>query len=202
MGAWLLSNADFDQRPWVIIDYKHDSLLNSIDGIEHIKVKEPPEKPGLYITHPLPHEQEAVDDFFFQIWGKENCGLFIDEAFMTPNYRRYAGYNSLLTQGRSKNIPIISCTQRPAWISPFVFSESDYFSVFHLNTRTDQKKVEEFVPADISEILPEFHSHWYDVKRNRKFLMTPVPNRDTILQKFSDKLAAMRENGKRKVRFI
>jgi len=201
-AAWLLSYANFHEQPWVIIDYKYDSLLNSIEGIGECDLKKVPDKPGLYIAHPPQGGDFIVDNFFWQVWAKENCGIFIDEAFMTPSYRRFHAYNALLTQGRSKHIPIISLTQRPAWISPFVFSESDYFSVFHLNSRTDQKKVEDFVPFDMKESLQEYHSHWYDVKRHRKFMMQPVPSRDIILNRFNTRLKQVAESNRVKRRFF
>lgn len=204
MAAWLLSHMNFHEQPWIIVDYKIDSLLNEISGIEFFNhTKKLPDKAGLYITHPQPlHDDESVDNFLREIWKQEKTGVFIDEAFMTPNYRRYGGYNALLTQGRSKHIPIISCTQRPAHITPFVFSESDHFNVFHLNTEVDVKKVAGIIPDYDREIMPEFNSRWYDVKRNKKFHLLPVPDRGMIIAGFETRLQEIADHHKSKRRFF
>lgn len=201
-GAWLLSHANFDEQPWIIVDYKYDSLLNEIEGVEHINFKKLPKESGLYIIHPHPHDEYLVDNMFFNIWAQEHTGVFIDEAYMTPNFRRYRGYDAMLTQGRSKHIPIISLTQRPCRVTPFAFSESDYFSVFHLNTRRDQLTVEDYAPISMKKKLPAYHSHWYDVKRDKKYLMQPVENRGTILARFNERLAMIKSGQRKKWSFF
>jgi hypothetical protein len=87
---------------------------------------------------------------------------------------------------------MIVVTQRPSWVSRFVFSEADFFSVFHMNDRRDRKTIEEFVPIDLEKPLGEHHSHWFDVKNNTKFLLKPVPKEDTILEKFRQRLRGMK----------
>lgn len=185
-GAWLLSNVNFKKQPYVIIDYKRDDLLNEIDNVKEIDLKTIPKKNGLYKVHPRPDDEEEIEAFLWKIWERENIGVYIDEAYMIPKFS--GAYSALLTQGRSKHIPMINLTQRPTYINRFVFTESDYYGVFHLNDRRDQKKVEEFLPGSIEKRLPDYHSRWFDVSKNKIFIMKPVPDRDTILQIFDDKL--------------
>lgn len=189
-GAWLLSHAPFDRQPYVIIDYKGDQLLNDIENVREISLKETPKKPGLYITRPAPDDEEGIENFLLKIWERERVGLYFDEAYMIP--KNSAAFSAILTQGRSKKIPSIILTQRPSWINRFVFSEADYYAVFHLNDRRDQKTVESFLPGSIEERLPDYWCRWYDVGKDSIFRLQPVPDRDIILNRFHDRLKHQR----------
>lgn len=194
LGAWLLSHMRFDKMPYIIIDYKGDDLLNSIENIIPVDAKSlpKPKQPGIYIAHMHPHDEEGIETILMKMWEQERTGLFVDEAFMIP--KNSPAFMGILTQGRSKKIPSIVLSQRPVLLSKFVFTEADHFSVFHLNHEGDRKKVGEYLPKHVGhdESPPEFHSHWYDVKRNESFLLKPVPDRDRILERFSGKLKPKR----------
>ena len=204
-AAWLLSHADFISQPFVIIDFKGDDLLNAIPYLKPISLNDMPSEAGLYIVRPNPAtDGAAVEDFLMRIWAKEHIGVFIDESYMIE--KDSPALSACLTQGRSKRIPMICLTQRPAWISRFVFSESDFFAIFHLNDKRDQKTVEQFMPASIEERLPDFNCRWFDVGQNEIFRLLPVPDRDTILLRFEEKLALLnsekRAENKAKTKFI
>ena len=188
-AAWHLSRQAIDKMPWVIFDYKRDDLLNAIPRAEHIGL-EVPIHPGVYITHPLPSQESQVENYLWKLWQKENVGVFVDEGYMIGDN---PAFNALLTQGRSKRIPMIVLSQRPVWMSRFVFSEADFYQVFHLNDKRDKKTIEAFVPADLSSRLPDYHSHYYDVGRNALHRFSPVPGEGEILQTFADKLPARRK---------
>lgn len=190
-AAWILSNAAFDQQPYVIIDYKRDELLNEIPYVEEIGYKDKIGKTGLYILHPNPSEEEDMEEFMWKIWEKEKTGLYIDEGYMVPNKGAFA---ALLTQGRSKEIPMITLSQRPAHVTRFVFSEANYFSIFPLNNKDDRKRISEMMPdsINITEELPQYYSHYYDVDQNALFRLAPAPDRDTLLTKFEARLAPKR----------
>lgn len=191
-GVWLLSHQNFEHMPWYMFDYKGDNLLGSIPFVKNASVYHPPpQEPGLYRIQPHPSDKVAVENFLEQIWEQENAGLYIDEGYMIE--KDSDAFNAILTQGRSKNIPVICLTQRPAWVSRFVFSEADYFAVFHLNDKRDQKTVEYFFPTSIEERLDDYHSRWYDVGQDKIFRMSPVPDSNTMLQRFNEKLKPKEE---------
>lgn len=194
LGFWLLSLAPFDRQPYVIVDYKGDDLLNSSGRIREIGLNEIPVHPGLYRVSPRPEiDDDAVDAWLWNIWKRENTGLFIDETYRLPN--KGAAFNACLTQGRSKHIPVICLTQRPAWLSKFVFSEADFFAVMHLNERTDRKRVQEFIPQerlDIEQRLPDYHAHWYDVGTDNAYLLQPVEPAAVLTERIHDRLKPRR----------
>ncbi len=193
-GAWLLSHAHFDKQPYVIVDYKGDALLNSVERIREIGVHEAlPKQPGLYIVHPTIHDHDSTEDWLWRVWKREKIGLYFDEAYMLPNsgYTRRGALQAILTQGRSKQIPVISLVQRPSQISLFVMSEADFYSVFHLQRWQDQKTMSDLLGgAAVMEHRAEneFHSKWFDVGKNRVFNMMPVPDGDTIADAINTRL--------------
>lgn len=183
-AAWHLSGKNFRKQPWLITNTKGDPLLNeigAIPGVRNIEIDETPEEPGLYMVSPLPDQGEELDALFKRIWQKQNCGVYIDEGYMID---MTDGLNALLTQGRSRLIPMIVLSQRPAWLSKFVFSEADFIQLFHLQHEGDRKNVAQFVPFDTKYRLPRFHSYWYNVGDNEIVEFAPVPPRAKILESF------------------
>lgn len=191
-ALWQLSIRDFDVKPWVILDFKGDDLLNSIAGAQDIDYDwEPTTQPGIYILHPNPGEDVQIEAFLWRIWQHENIGIYIDEGVMIGNGNN--AYRCCLTQGRSKHIPMIVLCQRPVFIDQFTFSESDYFQVFRLGWLKDIKKMQEFIPYNVEMRLPERYSYYYDVKANVLNIMRAVPDRDAILDTFDLKLRRLRK---------
>ncbi len=184
-GAHVLSYANYDKRPWVIFDYKGDALLSDIPRLEEIGIKDKlPKTRGLYVVRPVPNEEELVEKMLWDIWKREKTGVFIDEGYAIPDK---GGLQALLTQGRSKKIPMILLTQRPAFLSRFVFSEADMFSIFRLNDARDRKTVQYFTPSNIGKEMPEFHSRYYDVKKDYSSTLAPSPSAEDILEKFDER---------------
>lgn len=198
MGAWLLSHAPFDQMPYIIVDFKGDDLLNSLQAEPTSIHDAPPTKPGLYILHLMPHQEDELEAFLWKVHQQENTGLFYDEAFVVAKSK---AMETILMQGRSKKIPCYILTQRPSWISRYAFSEASHFVVFHLNDRRDQIKTKEFFRNYEEERVPPFHSQWYNVKQNRNFILQPVPSSDKIRERFVERITEMRES-RNKRRFI
>jgi len=192
-SVWLLSIAHFDKMPYIIFDYKRDGLLGSIDAKEIGVSEKLPTAPGVYIVHPDPMTDEvATEDLLYRIWARGNTGLYFDEGYMVPNSgANQRGYfNSILTQGRSKHIPAIVLTQRPAWISRFVFSEAQHRAIFYLNDADDVKTVKRFLPRgiDLSNPLPKYHCWWYSSGEREAIPVAPVPHADDLIDRINARL--------------
>lgn len=199
MGAYILSQSPFHEQPYIIFDYKGDELLGSIDRIREIGLNELPKQPGVYIVRPGITEIDAVEKYLWQIWERERIGLYIDEAYMLPNSGPHdrGALQAIYTQGRSLKIPVIALSQRPAWISGFLYSEADHFAVFHLNDDRDEKTVQRFFPRGSlknADRLEDYNSRWYSVKSNSLYLMKPVPDADTIRNLLNDRLLPKRRH--------
>jgi hypothetical protein len=196
LASWLLSTRDWHKRPWFIIDFKGDQLIEDIDATEISVYSEPPKKPGLYVLHPIKHrDDEALSDFLWKVWTNENAGIYVDEGYMLGN--RNSAYSALLTQGRSKNIELITLVQRPVWVDKFVFSEANYFYIMKLQLEEDRKYISAYLDNSQINRLPKYHSYWYSADSQTSAQLSPVPGRSEILATFNK-----RRETARKVRAI
>lgn len=191
-GAFILSESNFHEQPWVIVDYKRDELLNSIDRAKEIGFNEVPKHPGLYILHANPEENDDdINKWMREVWKQTHVGIMFDESYMVP---QRPALPPLLIQGRTLRIPIISLSQRPAWLSRFVLSEADHIAAFHLNDPDDEKKVARLMPKGaLDNRLKNFHSQWYDVGQDALFPLAPCPDAESILDKIDDRLTPKRK---------
>lgn len=187
-ATWNLARRSYDKQPWVVFDFKYDELLNEIPGTRDLDIKSRlPKRPGLYLTHPGPADAEAVEDMLWRIWDREHVGVYIDEGYMISAHS--AAFQAILTQGRSKRVPVIMLTQRPAWVTRFAFSEADYIQLYQLTDTRDAKVVKQFMPLPIEQRLPgPYYSWWWDNARNFKAVLQPVPSKSTILNTFHKRL--------------
>lgn len=187
-GLWHLSQRSYDRRPWLVLDFKGDEHIAEIPFTDELAPGKVPKRAGLYVTRPIPeHDDEAVEQTMWGIWRQERTGLFVDEGYMIP--RRSSAFNALLTQGRSKQIPVITLSQRPVWMSRFVISEADFHQVFFLADSSDRDSVQRFIPHEMTaEHLPRYHSFYYDVGEREFKGLKPVPKPDQIMERFHDRL--------------
>lgn len=196
-GLWHLSERNFDVKPWVVYDFKHESLIADIEEMAFTSSLQslPPVRPGIYVVHALPDEEDAISEHMRRIWEQGNTGVYVDEGYMVGNNNK--GFRLLLTQGRSLHVPMIVLSQRPVWMDRFVFTESEFIQVFRLQSIQDVKKVGEYVPGYERELerhpLKKYHSYYYEGPENRLIRLGPVPDRDAILDRFEFKLRGLKK---------
>src|SRR6202012_1646569 len=188
-GVWHLSQQNFDVMPWIVLDFKGDPLMAQFtahEGASTITLDDPvPQYPGLYIMRVLPNQKVALNNWLWEVWDTGYCGIYVDEGYMLNDSD---AFDAILTQGRSKHIPVIILSQRPVWLNRFVFSESNFFQVFHLNDRRVRRTVRAFVPANLDVRLEEYNSYYYDVGRDKLVTFQPVPAEGDILASILSKL--------------
>ena len=199
-GSWLLSEAPFDQIPYIVIDYKgeRNDLLNSIERAhDHDFRKALPKTPGIYRIHPSPYDDDAVERFLFKVYQTGNIGLMFDEAIMIPNQRKNrSAFVAILTQGRALRIPSIVLTQRPSFVSRYAFTEANFYALFELNDMKDVDTVSGFAPVDDPEHpawnfhkkLAQYSCRWYDLEKHYSCVIKPVPEKQKILARFDERL--------------
>lgn len=197
-AVWLLSQANFDEMPWIVLNHKNTKIIDAIPYAKHVDLNFRPTEPGIYIYHPLPEvDDDAVDALLWDVWRRGHIGVYIDEAYMINP--RSPALNALYTQGREKHIPMLTLSQRPSRISRFAISESDFFMSFHIVHKKDRQLIQEFIPVDLEPLmhsppgkpllLPAFHSLYHDVGRNAAVIMRPVPDDAQLLAIFERRLA-------------
>ena len=192
-AIWHLSHADIDERPHIILDYKNDDHINAIQRAQPIGYDDLPDAPGVYILKVLPGDEERVNEWFKSVWERENIGILIDEGYMIDPRSQW--FNACLTQGRSKRISMIILSQRPVWLSRFVFSEAEFFQVFDLTHIKDMDKVREYIRDDerlqLDQPLENYHSFYYDVGHKRLDTFAPVPDETVLLEVIDNRLAEL-----------
>lgn len=189
-GVWHLSGKDFKRESVFVLNTKGDPLLNEIAGIEGVKtiaITDRPMEPGLYIVNPLPDDAIGIDEFLRWCWERGNCVVYIDELYMIDETD---ALNAILTQGRSRNVAFIGLSQRPAWVTKFVFSETDFVQLFNLQIRDDRKKIGQLVPVDADYSLRPHYSYWYNVKDDQLTPLGPVPPPNVLVERIRAKFSA------------
>lgn len=184
-STWLLYTRDIERRPWIIIDFKGDDLLNSL-GATRIRLPNIPKEPGLYIANPLPGEEDLVSLLFHNAWKRENVGILVDEGTMIQKQDKW--FRACLTQGRSKHVEMIICSQRPLWLDKYVFTESTFFSVHNINYLDDRKHLAAYLDGKVPQRLVDHQSIWYDVAEQRLSKLGPVPAPDELRAMFRKRL--------------
>lgn len=185
-AQWHLSHRNFHVMPWVVYNFKEDPSIDAIPGSVPIGVNEMPEKPGIYIAHPLPGEEDEVERQMWEIWKKQNTGVYVDEGYMLG--RNNPAFRALATQGRSRHNPLIVLSQRPVFMDRFAVSEASFYQIFRLNHKGDRAVAQEFIPREkinLDNRLPKYHSYYYDVGNDAGGPLGPVPAIRTIHSTFA-----------------
>lgn len=191
--TFLLSHASIETRPWIIIDHKQDEYLRNLPRVQEINRGEIPRAPGVYISSWNFDNQEELEVYLHRIIGRGNVGLFTDEGSSLPQREpRYTGLKEIFAKGRSKRVPVLFATQRPAWLNQSILSESDYFASFYLQNEPDRDRVASFIPGGVEERLDDYFAHWYDVKRDARMVIAPV-DEDEALQRLDERLKPKRK---------
>lgn len=195
-GMWTLSQRSYDKMPWVVVDSKREDLLKDVPWTDEISPsRKPPRKAGLFVMRPRVAEfaDGTMTKFLYDAWDAENTGLFIDEGYAFD--RNDPGLKTVLTQGRSKHVPVISLSQKPSWASPFLFSESEFKSIFYLDMPNDIDRVMEWMPARARDpvtggpidpnMLPDHCSYWRH--RREVYRLAPCEPWDKVLERIENR---------------
>ena len=92
-ALWLMAeSADYDKKPWIIIDFKGEDIVQEAlrrELFEKLSIDATiPKKPGVYVvTHNVRLGQGPVADFLWRVYERGHVGLFLDEATMIPELR-------------------------------------------------------------------------------------------------------------------
>lgn len=173
-GHWVILNPKwtkaFDKLPGAIV----------IEGLNLPKITKSIEENRFTIVNPNPDQQSPVLlDLFIQ-WLHEkytDLGLCLDESYAVhTNGKAGPGLIGWLTRGREMRQSFLGLTQRPAWLSKFLFSESDYIISMSLTMEEDRKRMFEFTGrAAYLNKLPPYDWLWYDVAQDELRAFNPVP---------------------------
>lgn len=184
MGSWLLRRSS---GHWVILNPKHTSAfdhLPDMNKIEGANVKDIADSISKFrYTVVNPHSHQATFEYMDALveWLHDNfssLGLFVDELYSIHSSGGKAGpgLTGWLTRGRELKQSFIGLTQRPAWISKFLFSEADYIAGMSLSLEADRKRMHEMAGHEsFLEKMDPRQWLWYDVEKDQLRKFGPVP---------------------------
>ena len=163
---------------WIVLDCKNDERFDkfrSYDIVDKLRFE------GKFtVVRPSPHflsDRKALDAWIFALSETyEQVGLFVDELmYVTLNSAAGAGLTGWLTRGRSRKQSFLGCTQRPARVSMFVFSEADYLINLGVTHKDDQQRLSDITGnREFSTKPPRFHWHYYNVADDSVTKFAPV----------------------------
>lgn len=184
-ACWMLMRSP---GKWVILNPKHtaayqslpdSTVINTLDFATLEKAMQDKEI-RFFIVNPQSDEAspDNLDDFVMllhQRWS--NIGLCCDELYaLHKGAHAGQGLIGWLTRGRELKQSFIGLTQRPAWLSQFLFSEADYLVAMRLRLRKDRRKIYEMTDEEIFlSIVPKHHWVWYDQESSEYTHYGPVP---------------------------
>lgn len=192
-GFWLLAHASFDRRPWIFIDTKREILVRKLERMGAIRDRlhvgsSAPKHPGIYVLRADETDDDGLDAFLWRVKRRGRTGIFIDEGHaVAPPGRRGSALRSILTQGRSLRLPVISLSQQPSNVDTYIKSEAQHIVLFYLVDRDDRREMRRFMPIDPDVVLPRYWAYWYNAKLNFTWRLPPVPDADTILNRIAER---------------
>lgn len=186
LANWLLQRSPLH---WVILNPKWTDSFNGLPGVVTVRYKGGQDAQAVAdsamenrYTIVAPEsdaaDHETLDDLImFLHMGYRDIGLCVDELYAIHNSARAgAGLVGWLTRGRELGQSFLGLTQRPAWLSQFLFSESDYIGGMSLNLEKDRKRMVEMTGmAAFDKQLPPHYWLWYDTTKHALKRYGPVP---------------------------
>lgn len=141
---------------WLIFNPKASRIFDSLgpakfDRIEERRVWNSLERNKFTSLHfPPQWRAQMQDEFLLRTLERyTDIGICIDELYHIHNNGSAGpGVTGLLTRGRELRQSFLGLTQRPVFVSKFVFSEADIIVEMKLRFEDDRKRIEEFTGSE------------------------------------------------------
>lgn len=107
-------------------------------------------------------DEDSLNKFFRWIFERQNTILWIDEVMgFTSGSRCPLELRRLMTQGRSKNIGVWVCSQRPSGVPMIITANSTYYFVYNLFMYEDRLRIARSTGMEEMKELPGGYNFWY-----------------------------------------
>lgn len=171
---------------WIILNPKHTSAYGTlpeaatVNSLDMRKIERAIGRNRFVIVNPNSREAnpDSLDDFIMRLHEDfTHLGLCCDELYSVHKSGvAGAGLVGWLTRGRELKQSFLGLTQRPAWLSQFLFSESDFICGMALSLEKDRKRMVEMTGQDaFNARVPPRNWLWYDVAAEQLNYFAPVP---------------------------
>lgn len=87
--------------------------------------------------------EEYYEDIFKLAYSAGGIVVYVDEVYavIPPGSKPGKWFTALYTQGRTREVGVVACSQRPTWIPIFCMSEAQHYFVFRLNFPDDRDRI-------------------------------------------------------------
>ena len=171
LACWLIFHSP---GAWVILNPKHTAAYKDLPDSAIVTrlnlndVEKAFKRNRFVIVNPQSRETnpQSLDDFVMDLHEQwRDVGLVCDELYsMHKNGVAGQGLIGWLTRGRELKQSFLGLTQRPAFLSKFLFSESDYIAGMEMQLKDDRKRMVEMTDkAAFAAKIPKRHWLWLDV---------------------------------------
>lgn len=182
-ARWMLTRSP---GTWLILNPKHSDAYNGlsdstvITSLDLRKIESAMLRYRFVIINPdtLESDADTLDAFILSVHNNwRNVGFCCDELYkLHKNGVAGQGLIGWLTRGRELKQSFLGLSQRPAWLSQFVFSETDYIGSMSLVLPDDRKRMEKMTgKLDFDKKLDERDWLWYTVTSDRLNYYGAVP---------------------------
>jgi ATPase subunit of ABC transporter with duplicated ATPase domains len=184
LARWLLNRSD---QHWVVFNPKHTAAYRKLDDAIIFKKFDAKAilsaiKRYKFVVLNFSGDEASADVMdAVLLWLHENLrnvGVCCDELYTMHSSAGRAGDGLIgwLTRGRELKQSFLGLTQRPAWISRFLFSEADFIASMDLVLADDRKRlVSETGNENFNRRLHGHRWLWYTVSQDQIMLLGPVP---------------------------
>lgn len=144
--------------PWEGLQEGRDfAVVHSFEELDEVDTNK-----IIYVPEYDEQNEETFNRFFRWIFDRENTIVWVDELMSVGTVQRFPKeLGRLLQQGRSKNVAVWSCTQRPSGIPAIVPANSSYFFVFDMALPQDRKKLVDTTGMVEMFERPGGYNFWY-----------------------------------------
>lgn len=197
MGALhQLSQRSFDQRPWFLLDFKHDDIAARVPTSAPPLAPDDdlPSDPGIYAVRCDPNDagrNSEVDNLLSEIYDMGNAGVLIDEGMFLGQQNR--GLRQIALLGRSRSVPLIFVTQRFMKCDTDALAETDFVQSYHQAHPDDVERLRDFIPKNrinFDELARrgEYYSYNYHIPKDDLRIEAPGPDFQTIYERILERL--------------
>ena len=134
--------------------------VNKLDDCDTKKI--------IFVPNYDDQNEDTFNQFFRWCFERENTLIWIDELMSIGSAQRYPKeMGRIYQQGRSKNVSIWACSQRPSGVPLIATANSTYFFVFDMGLSQDRKRLVEATGCEEMNELPTGFNFWYYKMGNR-----------------------------------
>ena len=144
--------------PWSGVREGRDfSVVDSFEQLDDVETKK-----IIYCPPFDEQNEETFNQFFRWCFERENTIVWVDELMSVGTVMRYPReLGRIMQQGRSKNVSVWACTQRPSGIPAIVPANCHYFFVFNMTLPQDRKKLMETTGMPQMMDKPGGYNFWF-----------------------------------------